>query len=209
LKDPVAVAMRWADIGFKRLHVVDLDSATGRGDNADVIDQILANRKSDVQVGGGIRSTPRVEQLLTKGAAFAVVGTRAVTDSTWLSEITCRFPQQIILAADVRGRQIVTHGWEQSLPKDIIDLVAELNAVPLAAVLVTAVHVEGQMQGPDLALIEEVVAEATLPVLASGGVGTMQDLRALADRGAAATIIGMALYSGALDAHAVAEEFAL
>jgi phosphoribosylformimino-5-aminoimidazole carboxamide ribotide isomerase len=208
LKDPVAVAKRWGELGFKRLHIVDLDCATGRGNNDEVISQMLSEGDGEMQVGGGLRTTPRVEQLLNAGAAFAIVGTRAVTDALWLADIARQFPRRIIVAADVRGRQLATHGWEQVLPKDILSVIDELNALPLAGILVTAVHVEGQMHGPDLSLVEDVVARATLPILASGGVASVEDLRALADRGAAATVIGMALYSGALDARALAEEFA-
>jgi len=208
LSDPVAVAKGWADWGFGRLHVVDLDGATGRGNNSALIERLLADRQCEVQVGGGVRSTDRVAQLVTAGAASVVVGTRAVTDAAWLAEISCRFPGQIIVAADVRGRRIATNGWQQSLAKDIVELIDELNTLPLAAVLVTAVHVEGQMHGPDLALVEDVVRSAAVPILASGGVACIDDLRALAVRGVSGTVIGMALYSGALDPRTVAEEFA-
>ncbi|MDQ6926606.1 MAG: HisA/HisF-related TIM barrel protein, partial [Candidatus Eremiobacteraeota bacterium] len=110
-------------------------------------------------------------------------------------------------AADVRDRSVETRGWERTLPKRVTDLVEELAGVPLAALLVTAVHKEGQMQGVDRRLVEDVVEVATVPVLASGGVGSVHDLRVLADCGAAGAVVGMALYTGALDARAVAEEF--
>lgn len=208
LDDPLAAAREWARLGFRRLHVVDLDAATGRGSNAGVIEDILRHGGFDaVQVGGGVRDADAVDRLLAFGAAAAVVGTRGVEDPDWLAETAERFPGALVLAADVRERLVVTRGWERTLPKRVTDLVEALAGVPLAGLLVTAVHKEGQMQGVDRRLIEDVVEVATVPVLASGGVGSVQDLRVLADCGAAGAVVGMALYTGALDARAVAEEF--
>ncbi len=208
LDDPLAAAREWARLGFRRLHVVDLDAATGRGSNADVVEELVRHGGFDaVQVGGGVRDEDAVDRVLVLGAAAAVVGTRGVEDPDWLAEAAERFPGALVLAADVRERLVVTRGWERTLPKRVTDLVEELAGVPLAGILVTAVHKEGQMQGVDRRLIEDVVEVATVPVLASGGVGSVQDLRVLADCGAAGAVVGMALYTGALDARAVAEEF--
>jgi len=117
------------------------------------------------------------------------------------------YPNEILVAADVRDRRIVTHGWTRTLPREIIDVTEELSTLPLAGILVTAVHREGRMQGADLFLMEDVVEAAEFPVYASGGIGSITDLRALADRGVAAAIVGMALYTGAIDAWHAAEEF--
>jgi phosphoribosylformimino-5-aminoimidazole carboxamide ribotide isomerase len=136
-----------------------------------------------------------------------VVGTRGVEDPDWLAELADQYPGEIILAADVRERRVVTRGWTRTLPRDVVDLVEELAGVPLAAIMVTAVHLEGQMRGTDLPLMEDVAEAAHVPVFASGGVATMHDLRALAHRGVAGAIVGMALYTGAIDARAAAEEF--
>lgn len=208
LEDPLAVAREWARIGFRRLHVVDLDAATSRGSNAATVEEIVRHGGFDtVQVGGGIRDEDAVERVLGTGARAVVVGTRGVEDPTWLAELAETYPGEIILAADVRERQIVTRGWAHTLPRNVIDLVEELDGVPLAAIMVTAVHREGQMQGTDLPLMEDVADAASVPVFASGGVTTIHDLRALADRGVAGAIVGMALYTGALDARSVVDEF--
>jgi phosphoribosylformimino-5-aminoimidazole carboxamide ribotide isomerase len=207
LDDPVAVAQEWARVGFRHLHVVDLDAATGRGTNAAVIEEILRDGQLVVQVGGGVRSEARVEELLELGAARVVVGTRALEDPDWLAELAERFPGVLVVAADVRGRQVVTQGWARTLPRDVVDTVEALGALPLAAVMVTAVHREGQMQGPDWFLVDDVVEAATLPIYASGGIGGAHDLRELAERGVAAAVMGMALYTGALDPRLVAEEY--
>ena len=207
LDDPYSVAREWARQGLTRLHVVDLDAATGRGDNAAVIRDILRDSAVPVQVGGGVREESRIERLLEDGATWVVVGTRAVEDEGWRIEMANRFPGQLIVAADVRDRRVVTHGWSRTLPRDITDVTEELSSLPLAGLLVTAVHREGRMQGADLFLMEDVVDAASFPVYASGGIGTVADLRALADRGVAAAVIGMALYTGAIDPWHTAEEF--
>ena len=207
LDDPVAVAREWARLGFGQLHVVDLDAATGRGSNAAVVEELLRAGELHVQVGGGVRSEERVEELLDLGAARVVVGTRALEEPDWLAELPERYPGVLVVAADVRGRQVVTRGWAHTLPRDVIDTVEELNRLPLAAVMVTAVHREGQMQGPDYFLMEDVVEAAAMPVFASGGVGGMRDLHELEERGVAAAIMGMALYTGAVEPRRVAEEF--
>jgi phosphoribosylformimino-5-aminoimidazole carboxamide ribotide isomerase len=208
LDDPLAVAREWARLGFRRLHVVDLDAATGRGSNAGLVEEIVRYGGFDaVQVGGGVRDEDAVERLLGFGAVAVVVGTRGLEDPDWLAELAERYPGEIVLAADVRERRVVTRGWTRTLPRTVVDVVEELAGVPLAALLVTAVHREGQMQGTDLPLMEDVVEAATVPVLASGGIATIQDLRALADRGVAGAVLGMALYTGAIDARAVIDEF--
>ena len=208
LDDPLAVAREWARLGFRRLHVVDLDAATGRGSNAALVEEIVRDSGVEtVQVGGGVRDEDAVEHVLSLGAAAAVVGTRGVEDPDWLAELADRYPGEIILAADVRERRVVTRGWTRTLPRNVVDLVEELAGLPLAAIMVTAVHKEGQMQGTDLPLMEDVAEAATVPVFASGGVSSLGDLRALADRGVAGAIVGMALYTGAIDPRAAIEEF--
>jgi phosphoribosylformimino-5-aminoimidazole carboxamide ribotide isomerase len=207
LPDPAAVARGWAEHGFTRLHVVDLDAATGRGSNATVIEQLLHQDSLDLQVGGGLRTTSAVDGVLDNGARYAVVSSRALEDFEWFAELCSGRPGAIVLAIDVRERQVVTRGWLHSLPRDILELVEQMEHLPLAGLLVTAVHREGQMQGTDLRLMEDVVEVAHTPVLAAGGVGSMGDLWALEDRGVAGVVIGMALYTGALDPRAVTQEF--
>jgi Phosphoribosylformimino-5-aminoimidazole carboxamide ribonucleotide (ProFAR) isomerase len=149
-----------------------------------------------------------IQRSLDDGAQRVVIGTRALEDPDWLAEMSGLFPSCIVVAADVRDRKILSHGWTRTHPKLVLDLVEELNGLPLAGVLVTAVHREAAMHGTDLPLMEDVAETADFPVFASGGLGSLNHLRALEDRGVAAAIVGMALYSGAMDPRAVAEEFA-
>jgi phosphoribosylformimino-5-aminoimidazole carboxamide ribotide isomerase len=208
LNDPAGVAHRWDFAGFRFVHVVDLDAATGRGSNAETIREVLRATSMEAQVGGGVRDEERIESLLDDGAHRIVLGTKAIESLDWLSDMAETFPGTLVVAADVRDRHVLTRGWQRVSDRYILDVIEDLNALPLAGVMVTAVHREGLMQGTDLSLMEEVVEESAHPVCASGGIGSVGDLRALEDRGVASVVIGMALYTGAVDPAAVAEEFA-
>ncbi len=208
LDDPIEVARDWLRMGFTRLHVVDLDAALRRGSNAPLIRDLLADCAADVQVGGGVRDEDRIETLLEDGATRVVVGTRALEEPAWLEEMAREFPGRIVVAADVKERFVVTRGWETTLPTRIERVVETLSELPLAAIMVTAVHREGLMGGADQALMEDVVESAgPVPVYASGGIASIADLDDLAELGVAAAILGMALYTGTLDARVVAELF--
>lgn len=207
LDDPAAVARDWAGLGFGRVHVVDLDAATGRGANNDIIREILRESTVPVQVGGGVRQESQIERLLDDGASWVVIGTRAIEDEDWRNEMANRFPGRLIIAADVRERLVVTRGWAETSRVNVIDFVEELASLPLAGVLVTAVHLEGKMEGTDLPLMEDVAEASAWPVYASGGVSTLEDMHALEHRGLAGAVLGMALYTGVLDARRLAEEF--
>ena len=208
IPDPVGVAVAWRQYGFRHLHVVDLDAVARRGSNAPEIQAILGATDVEVQVGGGVRSRDSIDRLLSDGAQRVVIGTRALEDLDWLVEVSIDFPGSIVVAADVCDRKILSQGWTRVHPKLVLDLVQDLNGLPLAGVLVTAVHGEEAMRGTDLPLMEDLADAAEFPVYASGGLGSIGDLRALADRGVAAAIVGMALYTGAMDPWAVAGEFA-
>lgn len=207
LPDPLHVAREWTTLGFRQLHIVDLDAAIGAGSNAALVDAIVREVDAGIQVGGGVRTETRVEELLTSGASSVVVGTRAFADDEWIGTQATRFPNRIVVAIDVRDGRVATHGWTKTLTRTIEACVADLSMLPLAGILVTAVDVEGQMRGPDVALIERVIAVSRVPTIASGGVTSLADLRTLARAGVSATIIGMALYTRRLDARAVVEEF--
>ncbi|MCC6244954.1 MAG: 1-(5-phosphoribosyl)-5-[(5-phosphoribosylamino)methylideneamino]imidazole-4-carboxamide isomerase [Gemmatimonadaceae bacterium] len=207
LEDPVGVAREWARTGFGRLHVVDLDAATSRGNNAAVIRDILRDATVPVQVGGGVRHESQIERLLDDGATWVVVGTRAIEDEDWRVEMATRFPNRLIVAADVRERSVVTRGWAETSRVNVIDFVESLAGLPLAGLLVTAVHKEGRLAGTDLPLMEDVAEASSWPVYASGGVSSSDDILALEHRGLAGAVLGMALYTGVLDARRTAEEF--
>jgi phosphoribosylformimino-5-aminoimidazole carboxamide ribotide isomerase len=208
VNDPLDALKRWRAYGFKQFHVVDLDAALGKGSNAEAIQRLVSHEPGLVfTVGGGVRDTARAEALLAQGASYVVVGTRAVEDALWLNELAGHFPGKVVVAADVRGREVVTRGWTAGSSRDIAEVLDVLNPLPLGGLLVTAVHKEGQLGGVDLPLMTEVAQRSRHPLYASGGVTTLDDLRTLARAGAYGAVIGMALYTGKLDASALAQEF--
>jgi phosphoribosylformimino-5-aminoimidazole carboxamide ribotide isomerase len=208
ITDPIGVAAAWADLGFKRLHVVDLDAATRRGTNRETVKRLLAANGVRLQCGGGVRDLESIEELLAAGASEVVIGTKAIEDREWLEKAAAIYPNRLIVAADTRGRKVATHGWLETSSQDVTAFVNELNQLPLAAILVTAIDLEGRMKGSDVTLMRELASLSRLPLQASGGVGTLADLRDLAAAGVSAAIVGMALYTGALETSAIIEEFA-
>ena len=203
--NPVEVARQWTRVGFRRLHVLDLDAISGANDT--LVEEVLRGAPCEVQIAGAVDSGDTIQRLLDAGASHVVLGDRALDDHAWLEGVASSYPGQLIVATDVRERRVNTRGWVRTLPVDVLDVVEDLNGLSLAGILVLARHRQGAMHGTDLNLMEDVADAATVPVFAAGGVTTMDDLRGLEHRGLAGAIIGMALYSGALDARAVVSEF--
>lgn len=204
LPDPVAVARHWYDTGFRTLHVVDLDAALGTGENRALAARVATATPATVQMGGGIRDDARADQMLAAGARRIVVGTRAVDDRAWLEALAARHPRRVMVAADVREGEVLRRGWTDGSGLQVGAFVAGLEDVPLAGILCTDVGREGRLQGIDAAGMAAVVAAATHPVWISGGITGMDDLEALDEAGAAGVVLGMALYTAALDPAVVA-----
>jgi phosphoribosylformimino-5-aminoimidazole carboxamide ribotide isomerase len=207
IADPIGVADEWAEAGFTRIHVVDLDAATNRGSNRELVKRLLGVTGVTFQCGGGVRDLESIEDLFDAGASEVVLGTRAIEDRGWLEDATKLYPNRIIVAADTRGSKITTRGWTRTLPLDVAELAHDLNQLALAAILVTVVDREGRMQGPDADLMRDLANMSRLPIQASGGISSLTDLRDLAVAGVSAAIVGMALYTGALQTSAIIEEF--
>lgn len=199
INDPMAVAASWFERGFDRLHLVDLDAATGRGENRTVVHALLAQWPQRIQVGGGVRRTARAGELLANGASRVVVGTRALEDPAWLSRLASRFPERVVVALDVHLDQAVVAGWQRPLPVPVDELLATVEELPLAGLLVTAVHREGALQGPDVELMARLRRGTRHPLMAAGGIRDVADVRALAAVGVDDSVVGMALYTGAFD----------
>ena len=199
LPDPVAVARQFVDAGFAALHVVDLDAALGNGDNRSSVATILAAVDVPVQVGGGLRDDDAVAAVIALGAARAVVGTRAVNDRPWLARMAAAHPGRIVVAADCRRGEVVTHGWTEGSGVAAADFVAGLAELPLAGILVTDVGREGRLGGPDVAFLGGLARASKHPLLAAGGIRGGDDIASLATAGIAGAILGMALYEGGLD----------
>jgi len=200
-EDPVATARGWQAQGAPRLHVVDLDGAFGgRPAQTDLIRAIIAALEIPVQVGGGLRDAATVQRVLDAGARWAVVGTRAALDPVFLGEICGAFPGQIIVSVDASDGKVAVDGWKRVLELDATSLARDAAAAGAAAVLYTDIARDGTEGGPNIWSTEAVARAAAIPVLASGGVGSLDDIRQLATiPGVEGAIVGRALYSGAVD----------
>ncbi|MDE2772597.1 MAG: 1-(5-phosphoribosyl)-5-[(5-phosphoribosylamino)methylideneamino] imidazole-4-carboxamide isomerase [Gemmatimonadota bacterium] len=201
------VALSWWQAGFEQLHVVDLDAALGHGNNDELVGEVVAASPAETQVGGGVRTDERVDLLFACGAGRIVVGTRAVDDPDWIGGLAKRYPGRILVAADVRERTVLRKGWTEASKLKVEVFLEGLSELPLAGVLCTDVDREGRMEGIDLAEMSTVIRASTHPVQVSGGITSLDDLDTLADAGAAAAVLGMALYTGRLDPAEVARKY--
>jgi phosphoribosylformimino-5-aminoimidazole carboxamide ribotide isomerase len=204
IPDPVAQAGRWYERGFLTLHVVDLDAALGRGDNLDVILRVIDATPAETQVGGGIRDDERADALLEAGVDRIVVGTRGIADPHWLARLATRWPGRVMLALDTREGHILTKGWTEDSGLELAGYLPGLAELPLAGILATDVGREGRLAGIDRTAAAETISLSPHPLWASGGVTTMDELEYLDASGAAGAVLGMALYTDALDPAAVA-----
>lgn len=193
--DPVAVARRWAAEGAPALHVVDLDGALAGGPRqVEAVAAICAAVDLPVHVGGGLRTLADIDRLLAAGATRAVVGTKALSFA-FLREAAARFGGRLLPALDCRGGIVAVGGWQRSSGIPLAEAAATVRAAGCQQVLYTDVGRDGMLAGPDLAGLA-VLQAANLEVVASGGVGSVGDVRALAESGAAGVVIGRALYDG-------------
>jgi phosphoribosylformimino-5-aminoimidazole carboxamide ribotide isomerase len=207
LPDPVAVARRWWEAGFRHLHVVDLDGALSSGENIETIRSLVESTDADIQVGGGVRTEEDIRLLLEWGVHRVIIGTRAIDDPEWLLEVTEIFPGRIMVAADVRQGRVLRRGWTDTTELPVGMVLSTLAQLPLAGVLWTDVGREGRVDGIDLEGARRVADASPHPVWIAGGVSSMRDLAGLEVIGARAAVLGMALYTEALDPREVAEEY--
>jgi len=207
VQHPVSVARWWANIGFQRLHLLDLDAESGTGANGDLVEDVIRDAALEVDAGGAVQTTDQIDRLVSAGASKVVLGIRAIEEPEWLASVAHLFPGALVVSTDVRERRVATRGWVRTMSLDIFDLLDDLAGLPLGGLLVTTVGVEGQRSGADLSLLEDVAEACAAPVIAAGGVRTMNELRALEHRGVHAVLLGQALYSAELDPRSVAQEF--
>jgi len=202
--DPVGVAKRFAEAGARWLHVVDLDAALGAGANRATVEAICRDVDVPVQVGGGLRDPAAVAAALDAGAKRAVLGTLAIEQPDVFETLAASFGDRLVVALDVRGGRISLDGWRRDAGP-IARALPALAAAGAARVLVTVVDADGTLGGPDVSLYERLAALTDLPVIASGGVRSEADLRALANTGVEAAVVGTAMYEGRVELRAVAE----
>ncbi|MDR5672815.1 Phosphoribosylformimino-5-aminoimidazole carboxamide ribonucleotide (ProFAR) isomerase [Halalkaliarchaeum sp. AArc-CO] len=199
--DPVAAARRWVDAGARSLHLVDLDGAfEGERVNADAIEAIVEAVDGlgvDVQLGGGIRTAADARELLDLGVDRVILGTAAVENPDVVAEISETHPGRVVVSLDAKDGNVVVAGWTESTGLDPAEAAQRYEELGAGAILFTDVDVEGQLEGVNAELVSRVANAVEIPVVASGGVASVEDVRTLREAGAAAVVVGTALYEGA------------
>jgi len=202
--DPVAMAGRWVDAGARRLHLVDLDGAVaGFPINADIIGRIAElYPKVEIQVGGGIRTSEVIQTYLDVGVDSVIIGTQAVRAPDFVDDACLEFPGRIIVGLDARGGRVATDGWAETSDTDAIDLARRFEEAGVDAIVFTDIGRDGMMNGVNVDATAELARGIDIPVIASGGVTNLADVRALcaeAGAGISGAIVGRAIYEGTLD----------
>jgi phosphoribosylformimino-5-aminoimidazole carboxamide ribotide isomerase len=201
--DPVSVAKRWADEGAERIHVVDLDGAVkGQPINIAVVEQIAAAVEVPVQVGGGIRDEETVQRYLNAGVQYVIIGTKAVNAPHFLHDLCLEFPRHIIVSLDAKDGRVALNGWAKLTGHDVIETALHCERDGVEAIIYTDIAKDGMMQGFSVDSTRNLARALKTPVLASGGVSSLDDIRKLKELepdGVAGAVIGRALYQGSLD----------
>ncbi|HLP23474.1 MAG TPA: bifunctional 1-(5-phosphoribosyl)-5-((5-phosphoribosylamino)methylideneamino)imidazole-4-carboxamide isomerase/phosphoribosylanthranilate isomerase PriA [Microbacteriaceae bacterium] len=196
---PIDAAADWASQGAEWIHLVDLDAAFGRGDNRALLRQVIAEVPGvKIELSGGIRDDASLESALESGATRVNLGTAALEDPEWAAKVIARFGEQIAVGLDVRGETLAARGWTQD-GGNLWDVLARLDDAGCARYVVTDVTRDGMLNGPNLDLLLEVAKRSGKPVVASGGIASLDDivaLRGLTNRGVEGAIVGKALYAG-------------
>ncbi len=198
--DPVKQAKQFLSAGAEWLHIIDLDGARiGKPVNTDTISAISALGNFKIEVGGGIRDEASIKQLLDMNVEHVIIGTKAVSDFEWFGEMAQKFTGKIALGLDARGSKLATNAWTKESPRQLIEFAIEAAKLPLAAIIYTDITKDGMMTGPNLERTKVVIDAVQIPVIASGGVKEIADIKTLAELGAEAVIIGRSLYEGTLN----------
>ena len=199
IDDPVETAASWMNKGAKALHIIDLDGAFGKENNISVIKKIIERCKVPVEVGGGIKDESTIKELLDAGADKVIVGTKAIKDHGWLSEMSNKFPGRLLLAMDTKGGRIAIKGWQEDSQISVDEMFRVIKDMPLAGILNTNVDVEGQGRGIDESQARDFISKCPHPVIASGGVTTEEDAKKLDAAGAAGAVVGVSIYTGMME----------
>jgi len=201
--DPVAQALSWQQQGAERLHLVDLDGArTGQPVNDAAIRAITAALSIPVQLGGGVRTAERAEELLACGLDRVILGTVALEQPELVEELAARHPQRIVVGIDAKNGKVATRGWIEESSTEAGDLARRFSASPLAALICTDIATDGTLAGPNLSFLRTMAEASAVPVIASGGIGTLEHLLSLLPleaQGVSGVIVGRALYDGRVD----------
>ncbi len=197
--DPIAAALDWQEQGAQWIHLVDIDAAFGRGQNSALLAEVVGRVDIDVEMSGGIRDDASLAAALATGCKRVNLGTAALEDPTWCAQVIAEHGDKIAVGLDVRGTTLAARGWTEE-GGDLFETLARLEADGCARYIVTDVTIDGTLQGPNLHLLKKVCEATGKPVVASGGIGRLEDLHEIdkmRQHGVEGVIIGKALYSGA------------
>ena len=214
--DPVAVAAKWVEQGARRIHLVDLDGAfAGKPKNADVIHDIVkAFPDVPVQIGGGIRDEDTIQGYLNAGVQYVIIGTKAVTEPHFISDVGIEFPGHIIVGLDAKDGKVAIDGWSKLSKHDVIDLAQQFESDGVESIIYTDISRDGMMSGVNVEATAKLARAIHIPVIASGGITNIDDIHALgkvAEDGIMGAITGRAIYEGTLnfaEAEKIAETYA-
>lgn len=197
--DPVAMAQSFADAGAKFLHLVDLDGARdGKPTNHGVVREIVKAVDMQCELGGGVRDEATIAALLDTGLQRVVLGTAALKNADWFHSMCQKYPERLVLGIDAHNGMVATDGWLETSNTSATELADQFRDVPLAAIVYTDIATDGMLQGPNVEAMAAMQKHVNVPVVASGGVTTIDDVRRLDQAGLAAAIIGRAIYEGTL-----------
>jgi len=210
-EDPVGVARKWQESGAKLIHVVDLDGAfSGEPKNFDIIREIVESVSCPVQVGGGIRNVKTIENYLEAGVTRAILGTAAFLNQEFLIESCMRFPQNIAIGIDTKMGKVAVKGWTDVMELDIKSILSDLKAYGVSLVIHTNVDRDGTMEGANLDSVREFVESSPIPVVASGGIASIEDIEKLSSLealGLIGVILGKSIYTGRINLKEAIERF--
>ena len=197
--DPAEQARQFHADGARWLHIVDLDGAkAGRPINTATIENIARLGLLKVEVGGGLRDEASITQLLDMGVTRVIIGTKAVSDFDWFSRMAEKFAGRVVLGLDARGSMVATHGWLEDSRLTVLEFAAQADGLPLAAIIYTDIAKDGMLTGPNVERTQALAQAVKTPVIASGGVKEIDDIRRLNPIGVAGVIVGRSLYEGTL-----------
>ncbi|MCI0499511.1 MAG: 1-(5-phosphoribosyl)-5-[(5-phosphoribosylamino)methylideneamino]imidazole-4-carboxamide isomerase [Planctomycetales bacterium] len=195
--DPVAQARQFYDVGAAWLHVVDLDGAKrGQPVNADVVAEIAKNVPMMIELGGGIRTEEAIVKMLDAGVTRLILGSSAIKQFDWFCQMAQKYPHKLVLGLDARGSTVATEGWLEQGRQTVLDFANRCADLPLAAIVCTDISKDGMLAGPNIERTQQLVEAVKLPIIAAGGVTTVEDVKTLKAAGVAGAIIGRALYEG-------------
>jgi len=200
--DPPAMAAHWQERGGRLLHLVDLNGAVdGQPRNFPYIEKILSSVSIPIQVGGGIRTIETVRLYFSIGVHRIVLGTAALDNPTFLEQTCKEFPERVVVGIDARDGKVAVHGWTHVSGTSVTELMRQLMNYPLAGLIYTDIAKDGMLAGPNLAALRDLADSSPLPVIASGGITCLDDLKAIQSLGSriAGAIVGKALYDGKID----------